>query len=314
MEFEVDVRVQEKSAVSDCVVALTLTRVDGEPFPRWEPGAHVDLMLGEAATRQYSLCGDPADHHMWRLGILRDPESRGTSRYVHEVLKPGDIARIRGPRNNFPLVDAPDYLFIAGGVGITPILPMIAEAEDVGANWSLVYGGRTRSSMAFLDVLAPHGDRVAVRPQDETGRLDLNGLLGSPQPNTKVYCCGPEPLLRAVEQHCAAWPAGSLHVERFATKPLAEPARSESFEVVLSASALTLTVPPGRSILDVVEEAGVDPLYSCGEGTCGSCETPVLEGEPDHRDSVLTDDQKVANDCMMICVSRSRTPRLVLDL
>lgn len=168
--------------------------------------------------------------------------------------------------------------------------------------------------MAFLDELAHYGDKVSVHPQDEAGLLDLDALLGTPQPDTKVYCCGPEPLLRAVEQRCVGWPPRSLHTERFTAKPLTAPVRTEAFEVYLAQSELTLPIPPDRSILDVVEEAGVGVLSACGEGTCGTCETPVLEGEPDHRDSVLDEGDRQANDCMMICVSRSRTPRLVLDL
>ena len=205
-------------------------------------------------------------------------------------------------------------MFVAGGIGITPILTMIAAAEARGARWRLMYGGRRRASMAFLDELAGYGDRVTVAPQDETGLLDLDGLLGVPQPDTLVYCCGPEPLLTAVEQRCAAWPACSLHVERFSAKPLTEPALAEAFEVRLAQSELTLAVPPDRSILDVVEDAGVGVLSSCAEGTCGTCETRVLDGIPDHRDSVLTDEEQRAGSCLMICVSRSRTPLLVLDL
>jgi ferredoxin len=155
---------------------------------------------------------------------------------------------------------------------------------------------------------------VSVRPQDETGLLDLDSLLGEPRPETKVYCCGPEPLLAAVEERCAAWPRRSLHVERFAAKPLKEPVLSEAFEVYLAQSGLTLTVPPDESILSVVEEAGVGVLSSCAEGTCGTCETTVLQGVPDHRDSVLDQDEREAGNCMMICVSRSCTPRLVLDI
>ncbi len=313
-EFEADVRVEDKQSVSDGVVALLLRELDDHPLPAWTPGAHVDLMLGRAPTRQYSLCGDPTDHHLWRLGVLRDPGGRGSSLYVHDHLQVGDTVRVRGPRNNFPLVEADEYLFVAGGIGITPILTMIAAAEARGARWQLVYGGRTRASMAFLDELAHHGDRVTVAPQDETGLLDLDTLLGVPRPGTLVYCCGPEPLLAAVEQRCAAWPARSLHVERFSAKPLTEPALAEAFEVHLAQSELTLTVPPDRSILDVVEDAGVGVLSSCAEGTCGTCETPVLDGTPDHRDSVLTDEEKRTGGCMMICVSRSRTPLLVLDL
>jgi cytochrome P450/ferredoxin-NADP reductase len=313
-EFEADVRVGGKAAAADGVVALSLHEVDGQPLPHWEPGAHVDLILGGAATRQYSLCGDPADAHTWRLGILRDPDGSGGSLYVHDRLQAGDTVRIRGPRNNFPLVTSPRYLFVAGGIGITPILAMIRSAEAAGAHWRLVYGGRQRASMAFLDELAAYGDRVTVWPQDELGLIDLEGLLGTPQPDTKVYCCGPEPLLNAVEQRCAAWPKGSLHVERFVAKPLTEPVLREAFEVYLAQSELTLNVQPEQSILDAVEQAGVGVLSSCQEGTCGTCETPVLEGVPDHRDSVLDEEARAANDCMMICVSRACTRRLVLDL
>jgi cytochrome P450/ferredoxin-NADP reductase len=316
-EFETDVRVEAKQQVADDVVALTIRDIDGGPLPRWSPGAHVDLILDGAPTRQYSLCGDPADPGQWRLGILRDANGGGGSVFVHDRLRAGEVVRVRGPRNNFKLVDAPRYLFIAGGIGITPILPMIAAAQTASADWHLLYGGRRRASMAFLGELARYGDRVTVAPQDETGLLDLDSLLGTPQPDTLVYCCGPEPLLAAVEERCLAWPhSGSrpLHVERFSARPLTAPVRAEAFEVELARSGLTLTIPVGRSILDVVEEAGAGVLSSCAEGTCGTCETAVLDGLPDHRDSVLTDEERRVGNCMMICVSRSCTERLVLDL
>jgi ferredoxin-NADP reductase len=306
--------VAAKEQVADGVVALTVAAADGRPLPAWDAGAHVDLVLDGAPTRQYSLCGDPADHGGYRLGVLRDADGRGSSLFVHDRLAVGDRVRVRGPRNNFPLQPSPRYLFVAGGIGITPILPMIRAAEAAGAEWQLVYGGRRRASMAFLDELARYGDRVSVRPQDETGLLDLDALLGTPQPDTLVYCCGPEPLLAAVEQRCAGWPRGALHVERFAPRPQTEPARTEAFDVVLAQSDRTLTVPPDRSILSVLEEAGIGVLSSCAEGTCGTCETTVLDGVPEHRDSVLDDEEKAANDCMMICVSRSCSERLVLDL
>ncbi|MDP3891841.1 cytochrome P450 [Nocardioides sp.] len=313
-ELETPAIVAGKALVSDGVVALTLRTQDGEPFAEWEPGAHVDLILDGAPTRQYSLCGDPADPATYRLGILRDPDGRGSSLFVHDRLREGDSVQVRGPRNNFPLVDSARYLFIAGGIGITPILAMVREAEAAGKDWQLVYGGRTRASMAFLDELAAYGERVSVRPQDETGLLDLAGLLGTPVPDTKIFCCGPEPLLGAVEQASSRWPAGSLHVERFFARPLTEPVLTEAFDVYLAQSDLTITVDPKTSILDAVEAAGVPVLSSCAEGTCGTCETTVLEGEPDHRDSVLDDEARQAGDCMMICVSRSCTKRLVLDL
>ncbi len=313
-EFEADVRVETKQEVANGVVALTLRQIAGSPLPRWSPGAHVDLILDGVPTRQYSLCGDPADHHVWRLGILRDADGGGGSRFVHDQLRPGDAVRVRGPRNNFALASSTRYLFIAGGIGITPVLPMIAAAQSAGADWQLLYGGRQRASMAFLGELARYRDRVTVAPQDETGLLDLDTFLGTPQPDTLVYCCGPEPLLAAVEQRCRAWPPRSLHVERFSAKPLTAPVRAGAFQVELAQSQLTLTIPTDRSILDVVEEAGVGVLSSCAEGTCGTCETAVLDGLPDHRDSVLTEEERQAGDCMMICVSRSCTARLVLDL
>lgn len=313
-EYVAQVVVRAKDEVADGVVTLTLSRPDGHPLPPWRPGAHVDLILGAAPTRQYSLCGDPDDPTSYRVGILHAPDGRGGSRYVHEQLRVGDSVEIRGPRNNFALVAAPRYLFIAGGIGITPMLPMIAAAERAGADWQLVYGGRTRASMAFLDELARYGSRVTVRPQDEAGLLDLERLLGVPEPDTLVYCCGPEPLLAAVEDRCGAWPSQALHIERFTPRPARAPVRAEPFEVVLQRSGLALTVPPERSILDVVEQAGVGVLSSCAEGTCGTCETAVLDGEPDHLDSVLTADERKSHCAMMICVSRACGPRLVLDL
>ena len=222
-EFEADVRVKSKVQAADGVVTLTLCEIGGSPLPRWSPGAHVDLILDGVPTRQYSLCGDPADPRQWRLGILRDADGGGGSRFVHDQLRAGEVVRVRGPRNNFGLADSPRYLFIAGGIGITPILPMIAAAQAAAADWHLLYGGRQRGSMAFLDELARYGDRVTVAPQDETGLLDLDTFLGSPRPDTLVYCCGPEPLLAAVEERCRAWPPRSLRVERFSARPLTAP-------------------------------------------------------------------------------------------
>jgi ferredoxin-NADP reductase len=309
-----DLIVTRKASVADGVLSLVLADPDGGALPAWEPGAHIDVALPGGLTRQYSLCGDPADRRTWRLGVLREADSRGGSRHLHDSLAEGETIRVGGPRNNFPLVEAARYLFIAGGVGITPILPMLAAADATGAEWRLVYGGRTRGSMAFQEDLERYGDRICIRPQDETGLLDLAALLGEPTPDTLVYCCGPEPLLAAVEERCRAWPPGSLHVERFRPKPEASPTPNDCFEVALAGTGLTLTVPPDRSVLEAVEAAGVQVLNSCREGTCGTCETPVLEGIPDHRDGLLTDEEQAAADTMLICVSRSRTPRLVLDL
>ncbi|MDS0134407.1 MULTISPECIES: PDR/VanB family oxidoreductase [unclassified Amycolatopsis] len=296
--------VDRKEDVADGVVALTLRFPGGEPLPLWEPGAHIDLVL-PGFVRQYSLCGDPADRSAYRVAVLHERDGRGGSAYVHDKLSAGDRVSVSGPRNHFALVEAARYLFIAGGIGITPILPMLDRAGD---DWQLVYGGRTRSSMAFTAELAAHGDRVSFRPQDEHGLLDLSSLLTDVRPGTAVYCCGPEPLLAAVE---ALNPA-DLHVERFT--PVSDEGPRTAFEVELAGSGVVLPVPADRSILEVVEEAGVTVLSSCREGTCGTCETGVLGGEPDHRDSVLTADERLENEVMMLCVSRACSPRLVLDL
>ena len=303
-------RVTRRVTGAEGVVVLDLADAAGAELPPWTPGAHVDLRLPGGMVRQYSLCGDPADRCVWRIGVLREPDGRGGSAYVHDVLREGVEVDARGPRNHFALVAAPRYLFIAGGIGVTPILPMVAAVQNSRADWELHYGGRSRRSMAFLDELGAETG-TTLYPQDEVGLIDLDRILGRPRPDTAVYCCGPEPLLSAVERHCATWPAGALHVERFT--PRATGPRG-SFEVELALSGLTLTVAANQSVLQALEEAGVGVLSSCREGTCGTCETPVLAGPVDHRDSLLTPDERAADDTMLVCVSRAAGPRLVLDL
>jgi ferredoxin-NADP reductase len=314
-DVELHLVVRDLEPAADDVVVVTLADPGGGVLPAWTPGSHTDVLLADGLVRQYSLCGDPGDRSTWTIAVLLEEDSRGGSRYVHERLAPGVVLQVIGPRNHFVLEPAPRYLFIAGGIGITPIVPMLQAAEAAGADWRLVYGGRRRASMAFGDALVSrYGSRIQLKPEDETGLLPLSDLLGTPDPGTLVYCCGPEPLLVAAEEACAGWPAGALHVERFSPREVGDPVLSAGFEVELATSGMVLTVPPERSILDVVEEAGVQVLSSCQEGTCGTCETAVLEGEPEHRDSLLTPEEQAAGDTMFICVSRSRSERLVLDL
>lgn len=309
--YEAELVVGRRRTAADGVLVLTLRHPLGQPLPDWEPGAHIDVVLGPGLERQYSLCGDPADREAWRIAVLRETEGRGGSAYVHDELRPGDQVRVRGPRNSFRLERAPSYRFVAGGIGITPLLPMLAAAEETGAEWSLLYGGRTRNSMAFREELERYGDRVTIAPEDEYGLLDLAPVLDDVPEAGLVYCCGPGPLLDAVEARC---PAGLLRVERFSPKEAATDGPDTEFEVVLARSGHTVAVPPGVSVLDSVRGTGVEVLYSCTEGTCGTCETDVVEGEPDHRDSVLTDAERAAGETMLICVSRCRGRRLVLDL
>jgi ferredoxin-NADP reductase len=291
-----------------------LAPADGGLLPEWTPGAHIDLQLAENLTRQYSLCGDPADRGAWRIAVLREQDGRGGSAFVHDELAAGSTLAVSFPRNNFELKTSARYLFIAGGIGITPLLPMIAAAEAAGADWTLLYGGRSRASMAFTEELARYGDRALSRPQDEHGLLDLAAYLGTVHDGALIYACGPEPMLNAVASACAHWPENALCIERFTPVELAEPVRRDSFDVVLARSGMTVSVGPGHSILEALEIAGVNVLSSCREGTCGTCETDVLEGEPEHRDSLLTAAERAANETMFICVSRCLGERLTLDL
>lgn len=314
-EQDLVLRVDRRRTGAEGVVVLDLRDPSGADLPPWSPGAHIDLRLSGDLVRQYSLCGDPADRSVWRIGVLREPVGRGGSEHVHTKVVAGELVDVHGPRNHFDFLPSPRYIFIAGGIGITPILPMMIAAEQAAAEWELHYGGRSRRSMAFLESLEEEtGTRVTLHPQDEVGLIDLDRILGTPRSDTLVYCCGPEPLLAAVEQRCSAWPAGSLHVERFAPKGMSEPLLSGAFEIELSRSGTSLTVPPEKSVLEVLEAEGVEVFSSCREGTCGTCETGVLEGEVDHRDSLLTPDEQAANDVMFVCVSRAACPRLVLDL
>jgi ferredoxin-NADP reductase len=318
-EFTTELVVQRREVAADGVVALDLVDPAGAELPGWEPGAHVDLLLDEGLVRQYSLCGDPRETGSWRVGVLLDPNSRGGSQHVHDRLQEGTAVRVRGPRNHFPLVDSPKYLFIAGGIGITPIKAMAESAERAGLDWSMIYLGRQRSTMAFHQELAhAFGDRVTIWADDERGSFfDLAGALSDPAEDTLIYSCGPEPLLAAVEKCCAHWPEGSLHVERFAAKSVSADTLAnalDSYEVVCRRSGVTVEVSDSVPMLDALEDAGIPIMSSCGEGVCGTCRATVLEGTPDHRDSLLTEAERASGNVILPCVSHSRSPKLVLDL
>lgn len=282
------------------VLSVELGPPAGATFPAWEPGAHIDVHLPGSLIRQYSLCGGSDS---WRIAVLREPESRGGSAYIHEQLRPGDELWVSEPRNHFPLDQNADYMFIAGGIGITPLVSKVSEAARRGANWRLLYGGRRRSSMALVDELAPYGDRVAVMPEDERGLLPLRDELARIGAHTSVHVCGPRPLIDAVESMCKELGLTKLHVERFVPVPVAS-GDLDAFVVNARRSGISVTVPQDQSILEALEAAGLDLLNSCREGICGTCETKVLSGDIDHRDSLLSDDEREAGTTMMICVSR----------
>lgn len=307
-------RVIGKESVACDVVAVTLADPGGSPVPSWEPGAHVDLVLGDV-TRQYSLCGDPAQRASLTVAVLREQAGRGGSAFVHDKLAVDDLVPVGRPRNHFGLVEASSYLFVAGGIGITPLVPMMRSVDQQGRQWRLLYGGRSRASMAFAgELVTDHPGRVDLRPQDRHGMLPLASAVHDVEPGAAVYCCGPEPLLAAMESVCADRHDVSLHVERFTPKPSASARPDAAFDIELARSGATVAVAESESVLDALHRIGVEVEFSCREGTCGTCEVGVLDGVPDHRDSVLTEQEKAANDIMMACVSRSCRPRLVLDL
>ncbi|MFF9347544.1 PDR/VanB family oxidoreductase [Streptomyces sp. NPDC014734] len=301
--------VTERTVPAEGVVRL---RLEGPDLPAWQPGAHLDLLLPSGLVRQYSLCGDPDATGTYTIAARLVEDGRGGSREVHERLREGDEIEVRAPRNRFPLVEAPAYLFVAGGIGITPVLPMLRAVAASGADWHLLYGGRSRATMPFLDEiekLGAEGGRVTVVPEDEAGRPDATAALADTSEGTAVYCCGPEPLMDAV---AAALPPGrTLHLERFAAAGTSA-ADSGPIEVELRRSGRTVAVAAGQSVLAAVREELPYVAYSCEQGFCGTCQQRVLEGEVDHRDELLTDAER--ENAMLICVSRCRGERLVLDL
>ncbi|WP_120521138.1 PDR/VanB family oxidoreductase [Arthrobacter celericrescens] len=311
---------------ADGVVSVLLEDPDGGALPDWEPGAHIDVLLPNGLLRQYSLCSDPADNTGWRFAVLREADGRGGSTYIHDSLRPGDVVEVRGPKHNFQGSTPAQgvALYIAGGIGITPLLPMIRATESAGRPWRLLYLGRSLRSMAFLDELAaldPDGSRLRIHAKDESGALALPAYLADAT-GAAVYACGPARLLDELRAAHAAGTVAGLVFEDFGGSPLPGEtpdggARGEAENapfVVETADGTEVEVSAAESILDALHRAGVPALNSCRKGTCGTCETPVLDGIPEHRDGILSEEEREANDTMMICVSRCRGERLVLDL
>jgi ferredoxin-NADP reductase len=296
---------EQVEPVAEGAVSLVLRGAEG-PLAPWEPGAHVDLALPNWLTRQYSLCGNPADRDSYRVAVRHDRLSRGGSEYVHLFLRTGRTLDVSVPRNNFPLLPAPEYLFLAGGIGITPIVPMLAAAVEAGASATLVYVGRSVATMPFADELrAVHGDRVRIYATEEHGKPDFAALAAALGPRALVYCCGPASMLDAAE---AALPAQRLHIERF-RPTVKEFAPSKPFEVQCVRSGQTVPVGAEESMLDALNHAGYGVPSGCREGVCGSCEIAVVDGEPEHRDDIGAPAGR-----MYCCVSRALSTRLAVDL
>ena len=297
----------------DDVAVLTLRPAGGGPAAEWKPGAHVDLWTGSERVRQYSLCGDPANRSELRIAVLREVAGRGGSGYVHEVLRPGMAVWITGPRNHFELIHADRYLLIAGGIGITPLLPIAAELDRRAVSWTLVYAGRSRARMAFLDELGRFGGKVVLHPTDALGRPDLAALLAAHAgPGTVVYCCGPVGLTETAAGLCEALGV-PLRVERFAGQRSGPRPDDQPFEMLLARGGRSVPVAADETALDALHDAGYSVPSACREGTCGTCELRVLSGTVDHRDVLLTAGQRAAGNRMLPCVSRA-VDRLVVDL
>lgn len=325
-KFRLRLTVQSKEAAADGIVRL---RLAGADLPAWEPGAHIELALPGGLARAYSIvAGDPG--RSYELAILREPQSRGGSQYVHEQLLPGDILLTTEPKNSFALEPAAHYVFVAGGIGITPILPMIERLKQEGKPWRLYYLGRSRGRMAYLETVAAFSpDNAAIHIDDEGTSLDLAALVDGLAEGSAVYTCGPNGLMDALAAQVARRPSIHLHMERFGRVEItasadagasADDATQQAcdadgaFEVELRKTGATITVGKGQTILECARSVRQGMSFSCADGYCGTCETAVLAGLPDHRDTVLTDEERQTNRTMMICVGRSRTRKLVLDL
>jgi ferredoxin-NADP reductase len=298
------------------VVGLRLAAPDGRALPPWRPGAHLDLELPSGRLRQYSLCGDPADVRAYRVAVRRIPEGGGGSVEVHDSLPVGSPIVVRGPRNAFPFAvpghgsPAARLHFVAGGIGVTPILPMARLAHRLGIEWSMVYTGRSRATLPFLDEISGFGDRVVVRTDDEHGLPDAGALLPGVGPDTAIYSCGPAPMIAVIAAAVREMPSVELHSERFSPPAIVN---GKPFEIRFASTGEVVEVGATRTALDAILASRPDRPYSCGQGFCRTCKVRVLAGEPDHRDSVLTAAEREAG-AMLVCVSRADGGRLVLDL
>lgn len=311
--FPVEIAAVTRAA--EAVVALDLVPAGETLLPPWAPGAHIDLHLPSGRIRKYSLCGDPADRRRYRIAVLRQGEAGGSAE-IHDALAVGHRLPVSGPFNHFPLEPAAGYLFVAGGIGITPLLPMIEAVAAQRRPWRLIYVGRSRAGMAFAERLAGHAGRVVSIATEESGRPDLAAAFAALPEDHAVYSCGPEAMMAELTALAAA--AGrpdAVHIERFGAPARAPDATAEAhgFEVVLVGGE-RFQVPAERSIVEVLRDAGVACAMTCSEGYCGACLTSVVEGAVDHRDSYLTAAEQASGRMMMICVSRAKGDRLVIDL
>jgi tetrachlorobenzoquinone reductase len=313
------VRVKRISFEADDINSYELVNPDGGDLAPFTAGSHIDLHLPNGMIRSYSLVNDQGERNRYVIAVNNDAASRGGSKLIHETMRVGDIITVSLPRNNFALQeDAGHSVLIAGGIGITPLLSMVRRLEALGRSWELFYAARTRLTAAFLDEL--NALRPDVHPnlhlnfdqEPEARMMDLSSIVKAALPDAHLYCCGPVPMLEAFEAATVDRPASQVHVEYF--KAREKPAAEGGFEVKLARSNRTIAVQAGQTILDALLEAGISANYACTEGVCGTCETRVIEGNPDHRDLFLSKEEQEANKTIMICCSGSKSPTLVLDI
>lgn len=317
LDLEVEVIAREKEA--DGICSFTLKALGDGVLPTYSAGAHIDVETKPGTIRQYSLCGDPEQTGIWRIGVLREENSRGGSMAMHENVHAGSRLRVSKPKNLFELAEAPHSILVAGGIGITPILAMAKSLNLRGASFELHYCGRTSSKMAFTGEISrsAFSDRARIYTNDgpKDAQFDAVALAHSAQATSHLYVCGPNGFMDYVLNSAVAagWSSGRLHREHF-TGAIVDTSNDGSFEVKLVKSGRSVTIPPEKSVLEMLLQAGIDVNYSCENGICGSCITRVVEGMPDHRDTYLTDDERAANDQFTPCCSRSKTPVLAIDL
>lgn len=314
------VRVAPKQMEAVDICTFELVAVDGGPLPAFSAGSHVDVHLPGGLTRQYSLCNDPTESHRYLIGVLRDPASRGGSQAMHDQVTEGQVLQISAPNNHFPLAhEARRHLLLAGGIGVTPILCMAERLANTGADFEMHYCTRSRERTAFHQRIASASFAPKVHFHFDDGvaeqKLDIAALLATPAGGVHLYVCGPKGFMDAVLNTARAkgWPEQQLHYEFFAGA-VTKSDSDASFEVQLASSGKIVVVPSDKTVVQALADAGVDVQVSCEQGVCGTCLTRVLEGVPDHKDMYLTPEEQAANDQFTPCCSRSRTPRLVLDL
>lgn len=318
-DSNMQVRVKRISYEAENINSYELVALAGGDLVPFTAGCHIDLHLPNGMIRSYSLLNDQSERNRYVVAVNKDAASRGGSSFIHETVQAGNIINISHPRNNFVLQeDAAHSVLIAGGIGIMLLLSMICRLETLGRSWELFYAARTRVAAAFIDEL--NALRPDVRSnvhvtfdQEPPGRmLNLSAIINNAPANAHLYCCGPVPMLEAFEAAAANRPADHVHVEYFKTK--VEPAARGGFDVKLARSNRTIAVPAGKTILNALLDAGIAVSYACTEGVCGTCETRIVEGVPDHRDAFLSKEEQAANKTMMICCSGSKSPTLVLNL